>query len=126
MNISKHAAGGRTKVMHIGITGSSGGPGITGSSGIVGSSGVPGFPTQESKHLILCIKDSGFFKQDEYYKVFLLDSERFSDDGWRRITIASIDKSDVKVFKPEEFDSIFLYGDKLRDKKLTDILNEKE
>jgi hypothetical protein len=119
MNISK-------QVMHIGITGSSGGPGITGSSGIVGSSGVPGFPTQESKHLILCIKDSGFFKQDEYYKVFLLDSERFSDDGWRRITIASIDKSDVKVFKPEEFDSIFLYGDKLRDKKLTDILNEKE
>ena len=99
--------------------------GVTGTSGPIGNPGTPGFSGQDFKEIsILCIKDSGFFNQGEYYKVLLLDTDPSGENPWRRITITSTDKLDNKVFEPEEFDSIFLYGDKLRDKKLNDILND--
>lgn len=98
--------------------------GVTGSVGPIGNTGTP-FWGQDFKEIsILCIKDSGFFNQGEYYKVLLLDNDSSGENPWRRITITSTDKLDTKVFKPEEFDSIFLYGDKLRDKKLNEILND--
>jgi len=121
-----------------GGTVSVGSPGIVGVTGSVGIPGSAGLPPDSKEVIILCIKDSGFFKQGEYYKVLLYDSASVVENLWRGtqstdnlsknslFTIKSIDKSDSKVYKPDEFESIFLYGDKLRDKKLTDILNEKE
>jgi hypothetical protein len=114
-----------SRAVSIGLSGSL----MTGSAGMTGSVGMPGppgFPASFfSKEVsILCIKDSGFFKQGEYYKVLLHDSASGEENPWRRITIISIDKSDNKVYKPDEFESIFLYGDKLRDKKITEILND--
>jgi hypothetical protein len=107
-----------SKAFNIGITG------ITGSVGMPGSVGPPGLPLDSKEVSILCIKDSGFFKQGEYYKVLLHDSDSSGENPWRRITITSIDKSDTKVYKPDEFEDIFLHGDKLRDKKITEILND--
>ena len=101
-----------------------GSAGMTGSVGRQGMPGPPGFPASSKELLILCIKDSGFFKQGEYYKVLLHDSDSSGENPWRRITITSIDKSDTKVYKPDEFEDIFLHGDKLRDKKITEILND--
>ena len=110
-----------SKAFNIGITGITGSVGIPGQVGIPGS---PGLPLDSKEFSILCIKDSGFFKQGEYYKVLLHDSNPSGGNTWRRITITSIDKSDTKVYKPDEFEDIFLHGDKLRDKKITEILND--
>jgi hypothetical protein len=107
-----------------GGTGSVGSTGIVGVTGSVGIPGSAGLPPDSKEVIILCIKDSGFFKQGEYYKVLIHDSDPSGGNPWKRITITSIDKLDTKVYKPDEFEDIFLHGDKLRDKKITEILND--
>jgi hypothetical protein len=86
-----------------GLTGSSQPSGVTGS---VGSSGI----VKGEKVTILCIEDIGFFKKGEFYDVQLIGNFILSRDGFSHVSIKEIEEKCI-------------WGDKLRDYKLQQILN---
>ena len=93
-----------------GLTGSIPVSGLTGSVGGPGISGNPGLPSTAKKITILCIEDVGFFKKGEFYDVQLINSFIVSKDGLSHVSIKEIEEKCI-------------WGDKLRDYKLQEILN---
>jgi hypothetical protein len=93
----------------LGMTGSSHVSGVTGSNGIIGVSGKP-FITPRIQ-TVLCLNDCGFFKAGQYYDVMISLNYIQSTDGLSLIYIKDIGEN-------------IIWGDKLREYKLNEILNE--
>jgi hypothetical protein len=92
-----------------GLTGSSQPSGLTGSVVSPGSSGS--LPIVKGEEVtILCIEDIGFFKKGEFYDVQLIGNFILSRDGFSHVSIKEIEEKCI-------------WGDKLRDYKLQQILN---
>lgn len=91
-----------------GLTGSIPVSGLTGSVGGPGISGNPGLPPK--KITMLCIEDVGFFKKGEFYDAQLIGGFIMSKDGLSHVSIKEIEEKCI-------------WGDKLRDYKLQEILN---
>ena len=102
-----------------GLTSSSQVSGPTGSVGGPGISGNPGTPP--AKITLLCLEDIGFFKKGEFYDVQLIGGFIISKDGLsaetRKFSI------DAKIVSIKEIEEKCIWGDKLRDYKLQEILN---
>ncbi len=93
----------------LGITGSSPVSGVTGSNGSIGISGKP-FLTPRIQ-TVICLNDCGFFKAGQYYDVRITLNYLQSTDGLSLINISDIGEN-------------IIWGDKLREYKLNEILNE--
>jgi len=100
-----------------GLTGSSQPSGVTGSVVSPGSSGplpmasLPKYQIVKGEEVtILCIEDIGFFKKGEFYDVQLIGNFILSRDGFSHVSIKEIEEKCI-------------WGDKLRDYKLQQILN---
>lgn len=89
------------------MTGSSPVSGVTGSNGSI--SGKP-FLTPRIQ-TVLCLNDCGFFKAGQYYDVRITLNYLQSTDGLSLINISDIGEN-------------IIWGDKLREYKLSEILNE--
>lgn len=92
------------------MTGSSPVSGVTGSNGSIGIPGSPGFATFRIQ-TVLCVNDCGFFKAGQYYDVRISLNYIQSTDGLSLINILDIGEN-------------IIWGDKLREYKLNEILNE--
>jgi len=97
------------------MTGSSPVSGVTGSNGSIGIPGSTGFGTFRIQtyriQTVLCVNDCGFFKAGQYYDVRIGLNYIQSTDGLSLINILDIGEN-------------IIWGDKLREYKLNEILNE--
>jgi hypothetical protein len=98
----------------LGMTGSYPVSGVTGSVGSIGITGPIGRPVPgltPRKITVLCLNDCGFFKAGQYYDVRITLNYLQSTDGLSLINILDIGEN-------------IIWGDKLREYKLSEILNE--
>ncbi len=102
------------------MTGSSPVSGVTGSNGSIGIPGSPGFATFRIQtyriQTVLCVNDCGFFKAGQYYDV------RIGSGGNGGDYIQSTDGLSLIYIK--DIGENIIWGDKLREYKLNEILNE--
>jgi len=99
----------------IGATGSVGGPGVP---------GVPGILTEYKEYMFLCKKDFGFFKTGDYITM-LMDFHPMSKANYlfKGIHLKSKDSLMSLSISKMELDGHFIWGEELRDKHISDILN---